>query len=269
MFLILVIVCACFALAVTFPSYAVEAKKVQQPNAAAATRPPSGASNPELKSLNKKASETPLPTSIVINNPGSGDTVLINQTCEIKWTRLGQMNNIVDIEASLVGTNTKFAIVGKTLNDGSYSWAVLGLKPGKYIIRIITADSAVKGESNPFDVVDAALDIVNPAQGAKWWVGQTVNITWKASMLPDEAKISINYIKADGVVVNLGNNLANSGTFAWNVTAAIVDFSSYHPKFSDKPASNNSAYGTLKVSAVANGKTYVAERQISAAMTLQ
>jgi hypothetical protein len=227
------------------------------------------------------AADTKVAPTIAITTPASGDTVFIGQTCKIAWASLGQMNKTVNIEALLVGSTTKVGITGATMNDGSYTWHVVGLKPGTYKLRIITADLVVTGESNAFAVanpalVNPAVEIVSPApEGEVWWIGQIRSITWKADKLPDGAKINIDFVRTDGTLLKLGNNLANTGTFTWTVPPNACEMSVVTPKH---PTNLNQLSGgsdgntpvfdsTLKVSTVINGKTFSAERKLKVTMT--
>ncbi len=258
---------ACFVGTVASYGLAVEVQKTVRPGV---STPPS--STPPAPAGPAKAApgttqklpkaQMPAVPPIIINSPGSGDTVFVNHPCEIKWSKLGQMDNVVDLYVVKAGTNVTFGIVGKTLNDGSYSWTVLGLAPGKYAIRIITADKASQGEGGAFDVVNAAVDVVSPGQGTTWYVGETHNITWKPSMLPDNTKMTIEHIRsADSKKVKLADNVSNSGSYAWKITSAPLSQQTQQGAFGQHTNFLDTK-GTVRITAVADGRTYTAERPI-------
>jgi hypothetical protein len=261
------LVVVCFLGTVASYSWAVEARKPLKPGPA----PASPSSTEPAKKVAPATTQTvpkaqvPSVQPIIINSPGGGDTVFLNHPCEIKWSKFGQMDNVVDIYAVKAGTNVTFGIVGKTLNDGAYSWTVLGLTPGKYAIRIITNDKASQGEGSAFDAVNPAVEVVSPGQGATWYAGETRSITWKPSMLPDNAKVTIEMIRSsDSKKVKLADSLSNSGAYPWKITGALLSQETQQGALSAHTIYYDTK-GTLRLTAVADGRTYTAEKPITLA----
>jgi hypothetical protein len=137
---------------------------------------------------------------IIITNPEASELIVIGATYNIKWTKLGQMSLLVDID--LIQNNIKYGIVGSTPNDGVYEWVPLNnLTPGQYQLRItattsnktIQFDSAIFQLVNPsIKITPKSIDEIKAKDNAKQKLRDTIKDLnkWIEEEMPKEDKSS-------------------------------------------------------------------------------
>jgi len=160
--------------------------------------------------------------TITVTSPHSGDTWYKGQTYTIQWTKTGTMGNFVKIK---LRNSTSTAVVLDTINhipnNGSYSWEIpTSVAPGNYVIRVRTMDNAVYGDSTVFTIADppatASITVTSPNGGENWATGTLHNISWEASGITHNFKITMwkgSVFK--GLVAS--NISSSSNSYSWAV----------------------------------------------------
>ncbi|PIZ28368.1 hypothetical protein COY43_00740, partial [Candidatus Berkelbacteria bacterium CG_4_10_14_0_8_um_filter_35_9_33_8] len=98
------------------------------------------------------------------------------------------------------------------------------IQPGEYKVRIASRyypSEIIDQSDNYFSIVapTPSITVISPNGGEKWVVGNSYDIKWDASNLPDDAEISITLLRDDGVNMSIVSNLpATRREYVWKVT---------------------------------------------------
>ena len=169
--------------------------------------------------------------SIIVNSPHSGLTWYKGKTYTITWTKSGSMDSKVKIR--LYQGNTKvFGITDNTDNDGSFEWTVpTTLKNGAYRIRVKTIDNGVFDDSGNFTIstppiISSSINIISPATGASWVVGQKYHIKWTVNGSMN-SYVKIRLYKDNIKVLGITNKTSNKGDYEWVIPTSLPKGSYY------------------------------------------
>ena len=168
--------------------------------------------------------------TITVTSPHSGDSWCIGSTHNITWTKTGDAGVNVKINIFKDQIDQAHYIPGsqiKCLNSGTKSWQIPNTyATGTYYIRIKGVDSSwndtgVYGDSGAFTITDpppaaASITVTSPNGGENWATGTLHNISWEASGITHNFKITMwkgSVFK--GLVAS--NISSSSNSYSWAV----------------------------------------------------
>jgi hypothetical protein len=138
-------------------------------------------------------------SGIKVIYPSTGDTVLKDTICLIRWTRTGLQNKTVKIIIVKPISGQKWTIAEAAPNNGKYIWntGCWGRpNPGAYKMKIKGGNLVNKG--GLFNLIKPALVLTEPQKNQILKVGTLKTIKWLAS-------------DAEGVKVNIFINVEIGG----------------------------------------------------------
>ena len=182
--------------------------------------------------------------SLVLNAPNGGETLILGQTCQIKWTASG-INQKVKLQLHQGGT--VLGIIANNLDavPSAFAWTI-GKYGGStaavgtnYKIRIVTTDNAKEDLSDRnFSITTGSsseppapptslniagappaasfLTISKPNGGESWQQGAAAHITWNASGLSGSNRLEL--WQGNSRIGNITQNLTSGpGDHAWTI----------------------------------------------------
>jgi len=178
--------------------------------------------------------------NLVVTSPNAASQWVKSKDYVITWDKSGE----IDIQVKIIlfrADKEVLIITDPTDNDGAHSWTVPSdLIPGKYTIKVITADNSVSDFSDDFSVENAPvfkrispavtgtlqkspphLKIVSPNGGEDLTVGTDRKITWECAGLSGNVNLMLFKKNKEGrtiQIVNLARNVpVTSGSYMWRV----------------------------------------------------
>ncbi len=165
---------------------------------------------------------TAMPAGIKVVDPAVGVKWRRGTTNTINWTVSGSMASTVKIQL-YKGTATVSDIAAATDNDGTYDWAIpiSTAKGTDFSIKITTTNGRYKGTSGKFSVIGSTIKVTAPSTGTAWTQGTTQNIFW-TSAGPQSSLVRIQVLRSGALVKEIATNVANSGSYSWNIPTNLV-----------------------------------------------
>jgi|GEM_PF-955842 len=158
--------------------------------------------------------------SLVINKPGSSDTLKSGERTTISWTSTGTINKI-NLAYSDNGTSwTNFGV--NVNNTGSTDWLVPTSLSGNYYIRISDEYGCVSSTTDDPVVAKQVpqITITNITAATRFKAGTTQNVAWTSRFITSGFVViesSLDSGKTWGIV---SSKQANNGSYSWQVPYA-------------------------------------------------
>jgi hypothetical protein len=166
----------------------------------------------------------PVP-QITVNSPNGGENWVMGDMHNITWDATGLSANL---KISLWQNGVQIGVIASGINheSGSFPWPVgdyLGgtATPGiGYTIKIKEIGTLISDTSNAsFEIAprpDPSITVTSPNGGETWQLGTTSNITWTATSLSANLKISL-WKDGSQLGVIATDIDPSSGSIAWTV----------------------------------------------------
>ncbi len=173
-------------------------------------------------------SDTPVSATIDITSPSGTSELNAGSSTTITWNKTGTQNANVNIYLYLDGVFQSNVVLG-TPNDGSYSWTLgSGLSSSsRYMVRVETADSQVRDDSNVFSIFGAGITINIPEADDTIVKGSTVDIKWK-KVGSQNGNVKIRLQQNGANIVVITDSTANDGLYSWTVPVTLTNSDDYY-----------------------------------------
>jgi photosystem II stability/assembly factor-like uncharacterized protein len=168
-----------------------------------------------------------------LSEPQSGDTLVVGETCLIRWSRLGYAGG-VNIELAREWPGTWEPIATNVLGD-SLAWAVTGPRASNARMRIVAASNPELGDTTGggFWILEPALSLIHPVGGEVWALGQTQTIRWLRTDASNEVEVSLSRDGSDDPWETIG--MSSGDSLIWTVTGDTTSWARVKISLSDKP----------------------------------
>jgi hypothetical protein len=160
---------------------------------------------------------------IQVISPGGGVGCWFNgETYTINWTSNLSAETLVSITLRDANGPVR-TIKASTANDGDFAWTVQNnVNPGVYRVRVQVVDGITKGDSGEFHVAPhGTLKVKSPNGGETWNLGETHNITWKATDIYGNVQLNISN-SVGHIIGMIADNLpASPSSYSWKAGSYI------------------------------------------------
>lgn len=158
-------------------------------------------------------------SSITVDYPNGGETLLFNSTAEIRWSYFNV--DEVTIEYSLDNKNSWSSLATLDASVKKYNWNVPSILTDQAYIRISDANNSdLNDESNQaFKLADYILEVTSPNGSETWAIASTKDITWTSE---DITSVDLEYSTDGGSNwVGIASNIsATLSTYEWTIPNA-------------------------------------------------
>ncbi len=173
---------------------------------------------------------------ITVTSPKTNDTLYSGKSYPIFWMKKGNMSSNVKI--NIFSNSISVANFVKQLkcpNNGSMTWMIPGnFSPGKYILRVITADKKVFGDSGLFNIKSSSfgtiremspgtltimpeITVTSPVSGDIFHDPNSIKIDWvKKGSQSNFVKIQLFNSTGTTRILDIVSQTVNSGSYLWN-----------------------------------------------------
>ncbi|MDD5745726.1 MAG: hypothetical protein PHO30_00535, partial [Candidatus Omnitrophica bacterium] len=166
--------------------------------------------------------------SFTVNTPADGNVLVVDDSFDITWARVGTAVTTVKLEYSANG-GTDWILINSASNSGIYPWTVPNAISTSCKVRVSDPNNATANDqSEGYFKIKGALQVTSPNAGTESWnVGSTYPITWTRN--GSVSTINIYYSYDNGTNWVKLNTLAvdgSLGTWNWTISEAIQSSSS-------------------------------------------
>ncbi|RPI77554.1 MAG: hypothetical protein EHM45_08630 [Desulfobacteraceae bacterium] len=191
--------------------------------------------------------------TIKVKSPSKGTVWTVGDNVIIAYEALGDMGDALNfyLVPMAVGDMTNIpigtALRGLDSKPGSYPWAVPSVKNGYYKIKIISPDSKVSAESEPFEITNSftqlqkkpLIQVISPSKNTKWFTESSYAIQWSVSGPVDlTAPAMVTLLAPNGLGYSLSMPAIKLGakSFNWKIASDSTTTQSgqYRIKISSK-----------------------------------
>ncbi len=165
--------------------------------------------------------------SIVLTSPNGGEVWIVNSSHNILWSSSDFTGN-VKLEYSVDSGSNWTTIIASTSNTGSYAWTIPNAPSQTCKVRISDAsDGAPSDVSNDTFKIEPETEevtVLSPNGGESWVAGSNQNITWHASSIIPNVKLSysVGYgLPRTWTVITAST--PNDGSFAWTAPTQFTN----------------------------------------------
>ncbi len=209
--------------------------------------------------------------TITVTSPAAGAAWKQGETKTIQWTRQGETGANVRIVLRAPGqTAAVLEIADPAPNSGSYSWTIPDSIPaGTYVIRVRSVtNSQATDDSGQFQIQEKAgglpfpfVTIQEPAENAIWGRTSSHAIKWtKYGPQPPTVRLSLMDASLANVVHVISESAPNSGTFTWQVPAAVAN-GTYRLRIASPDGTKKRDSGSFRIAALLARQTEKAPLQ--------
>jgi RHS repeat-associated protein len=166
-------------------------------------------------------------TQLVITSPHANERWFNNVNHLITWYRDDTIANTnVNLYLYDESGNTLINTIASNIeNNGIFEWTVdEDMINENYVIRISTIDETASTQSEILSIIQSEKLIVTSPYGCnEWEAGETYTVSWYRSetIIGKNIKISLHNAPGSVEILNIINNIINSGSYTWTIDSSI------------------------------------------------
>ncbi len=193
--------------------------------------------------------------TITVTAPAAGAVWKKGEAKTILWTSQGNTGANVRITLRAPGqAGAVLEIVQSAPNTGSFPWTVPDSVPaGSYSIRV-RSTTQITGNGGVFSIAEKSgtlpfpfVTIQEPGTGAVWLRTAGHDIKWtKLGPQPPAVRLLLMDTSLANVVHVIAESAPNSGTFTWQIPAAVED-GSYRLRIASPDGTKHTESGSFKI----------------------